>query len=159
MKKHYIFVFVLLCIVQLLINNYFNLSQYLLLSLLPLAIFILPVGQNSSIVDLLLAFIVGLLVDFLSSPLIGISSCSLLLLALVKKPLISNLFGEEVICQSLRELILLFSAGCATYFLPYVLIDCAGVRPWPFILIKWLCSSASSALVCCVLSVILFREK
>ena len=75
MRNHYRLVFLLLCIVQLLINNYFNLSQYLLLSLLPLCIMILPLKKNSGIVDLFVAFALGLLVDFASSSVIGISSC------------------------------------------------------------------------------------
>ena len=159
MKNHSRLVFVLLCIVQLLINNYFNLSQYLLLSLLPLSIMILPLKKNSGIVDLLVAFALGLLVDFASSSVIGISSCSLLLLAFLKKPLIRLIFGEEVFYQSLREVVLLFCLSCAIYFLPYVILDCAGARPLLFVFAKWLCSSAASALVCCLCSLILFREK
>ena len=159
MRNHYRLVFLLLCIVQLLINNYFNLSQYLLLSLLPLCIMILPLTKNSGIVDLFVAFALGLLVDFASSSVIGISSCSLLLLAFLKKTLISMICGEEIFFQSFRELILLFILSCAIYFLPYVLIDCAGTRPFLFVLAKWLCSTAASAFVCCICSLILFREK
>lgn len=166
-KPYYIFAFICICVVQMLINNFFNVSQYLLLSLLPMLILSLPLKYPTS-VNLLFAFCVGVIVDLVSSPVIGLSCCPLLLCAFAKNYIIRLVYGVEILWQredsplnyqSTKEVIISLIIICALYFLVYVWIDTAGTRPFSFVFQRWIYSTLLSAFVCGIFSSFIFKSE
>ncbi len=165
-KSYYVLVFIALCIIQVLLNNYLNVSQYLLLSLMPLAILLLPL-KHSTISCLFIAFIAGLAVDFISFPSIGSTSISLLVCAFIRDIVFQAVYGDEVfsvrdssplVYTSGKERLLSIGIMCGTYFIFYIIIDSAGTMPFTFNLLKWLYSTIASTVLCCLCSVMLFRR-
>ncbi len=164
-KINYKIVFVALFIAQILINNFWHVSQYLLLSFMPLLLLSLPL-KHSNVMVLFIAFFVGLAVDLLSSSTLGITSCALLLCAICKNLILKMVYGEELFTyregsplnfHTTRELLLSLTLFCAIYFIPYVFIESSGSRPFSFIFLRWLCSFAFSSGVNCILATFLFK--
>lgn len=159
-------VFVCLCVVQLLLNNFFAPGQYLLLTFLPLSILLLPLKFNT-VRTLFIAFATGLSVDFLSSSSIGISACALLLVALLKNPVLYLASGEELFSNhdasplgylDFRKTLLSSFILCALYFSVYVWVDAAGTRPFGFNALRWLCSTAASGMLCSLVASALYKR-
>ena len=166
-QTRYFVTIALLCLAQILAGNYLYLSQYIVLSLLPLVVMSLPIRYSTNFA-LGLAFLAGLLVDFLSSGILGISSCSLLLLALLRIPILNLVSGEEVLThkdsaptghQSGRAVFLTMLLGSLVFFIPYVFVDAAGTRPFWFNVTRIVLSSALSAALMAFLNSFLFRER
>lgn len=165
-KTYYILVFIALSVIQVLLNNYLNVSQYLLLSVLPLAIMTLPL-KRSTTACLFIAFFTGLAIDLISTPSVGSTSIAFLVCALIKNIVFQAVYGDEVfsvrdssplVYTSGKERLLSMVIMCGTYFLFYVIIDSAGTMPFTFNLFRWLYSTIASTLLCCLCSIMLFRK-
>lgn len=159
-------VFACFCLLQLLINNFFAPSQYLLLSFLPLIIVGLPL-KYGTIVTMLMAFATGLGVDVLSSTAIGISACALLPVALLKNVVLYMVGGEELLSnhensplayQTFWKNALTLFILCALYFAVYVWIDAAGTRSFGFNTVRWCCSVLVSGLLSCLCASVLYKK-
>ena len=77
MKNYrFILVYLIMVVVQVLLDNFFPLSRYVLISVLPALILVLPVDTRP-IAAMLLSFALGLVVDFFSNGMLGMSSLAL----------------------------------------------------------------------------------
>ena len=162
----YFIVFAVLTLAQALISNYFLFSQYVLISLLPLLIMSLP-SRYGTPVALALAFVVGFVVDFVGTGALGLTSCTLLPLALLRLPLLRLVSGEEILTdrddspiahQTTAEQALTLVLACVLFFGLYVWVDSAGTRPLWFNALRTLFSTMVSALLCLLLGNFLFSQ-
>ena len=135
--------FILICaillVAQVLLGNYFPLSRYVLISVLP-AIILLPLDTRP-IVAMLLSFALGFAVDFFSTGMLGLSSLALVPVGLVREAVITMVFGDELSARSeelslqrlgIPKMALASLLLCAVFFLVYIWADSAGtVAFWP----------------------------
>ena len=149
MREHsYPLTFILLVMVQILICNYLNLTPYLTLSILPMAILFLPIGCSGS-AAMLIAFICGLAVDFLCDGVPGLQALSLVPVAYARTGIIRLVFGSEVFARKenisvakhgLGKTALALALAQALFLAAYIIADGAGTRPFWFNSLKWLLS-------------------
>lgn len=141
MRKSYsTLVYILLVVAQILLCNYFHVTPYITLSILPVMILCLPL-RISTIAAMLIAFATGLSVDFLAEGLIGINALALVPVAFVRKTLIGFVFGEDLISRgedfSIRkngigEVSMAILLVQALFLIIYIAADGAGTRPFWF---------------------------
>lgn len=157
---------ILLLVAQVLIYNYFNLTQFVLLTFLPGIILFLPI-ETSTIKALVIAFVMGFAVDFFASGVIGLTIASLLPVALLRRPIITLVFGEELFSrgedinlrrQGLFKANLGIVLGTAVFLLFYITVDGAGMRPFWFNLVRFVASLAASSLVSLFIAGLLTEE-
>ena len=67
MRKNFTFVYLLLLAVQLMLTNYFHVTSYITLTILPVMVFCIPVKTSPS-AAMIIAFATGLVVDFFADP-------------------------------------------------------------------------------------------
>ena len=132
--------YTLLVICQIVLCNYSCLGPYLMLTMLPAMIMCIPLTISTP-ACMLIAFVSGLSVDWLSEGLIGINAASLIPVALSRKTLIRVFLGEDIINRkdsfSIRKngvgKISIANAVSLMMFLAvYVVLDGAGTRPFWF---------------------------
>lgn len=166
-QARYFTIFVAICIVQLLLDAYLHISPYIFICILPMAILSLP-PKYGNISAMLMAFAAGYVVDFMSSGILGLSSCALLPLALLRSPIYRLVVGDEAFSRedgvplsrlSTRNTFLVYLCGAIVFSLIFVFVDAAGTRPLWFNLFRSALSSVASALVMTFLGSFLFREK
>ncbi len=139
-RGRFILLYLTLLVAQIVLCNYFSLSNYVLVSLLPVLILVLPHRMNG-IVAMLIAFVSGLTVDFFSTGMLGITSLSLVPVALIRRILMALVFGDEIVTREeettfgrvgIIKASLIVLISCAIYFLVYIWADSAGtVGFWP----------------------------
>ena len=88
----------LLLICQVLLCNYFQFTPFAMLALLPAMILCVPL-TTGTIGCMFLAFGSGMAVDMLAEGIIGLNTSALLPVAILRKPLIRMLFGEDLIIR------------------------------------------------------------
>lgn len=159
-QSNYIVTFIIISIFQILICNYLNLTQYILLSILPLAILCLPIKINT-LKALLIAFITGLAVDFFAEGIIGLNTLALVPVALLRYPVISLVFGPEVFARKENISVVkhgAFKMSTAIIFLQglflliYIWADGAWARTFVFNLTRFSCSLLAGYIVSFTLS-------
>ena len=136
--------YILLLICQVLLCNYFQLTPYAMITLLPAMILCVPL-TISTIGCMFIAFASGLAVDWLAEGVIGLNAAALMPVALLRKSFIRIYFGEDLITRkdsfSLRKYGIakvsaaLFSA-LAVFLLIYIILDGAGTRTILFNIIR-----------------------
>lgn len=129
--------YILMVVGQMFICNYFHLSMYVSLTILPAIMLCIPLSAGT-ITAMLIAFASGLAVDALSDSVLGLNALSLVPVALCRKPVIRLFLGDEIIERkesfSFRQNGFMKIAGmtaiCLSVFLLiYITADGAGVRP------------------------------
>ena len=144
----FILVYIILMVAQIIVNNYFGLSRYLLISVLPALILLLP-RNMSTILAMLVAFATGFAVDFFSTGMLGLTSVALMPVALGRRLLVSSVFGDEpadrdeqitIARFGLPKVVLALLLCCATFFLVFVWVDSAGTVPFWTAALRWLLS-------------------
>lgn len=152
--------FILICMVlliaQILLDNYFPLRRYVLISILP-AIIMLTSLDARPIVSMLLAFVVGFAVDFFSTGMLGLSSLALVPVGLVRSSVVAMVFGDELTARGdelslqrlgIPKMALAALMLCSLYLLVYIWVDSAGTVPfWPSAL-RFVLSVAVSTPLC-----------
>lgn len=134
--KNYRFILLslLLLIVQVFICNYFGLSRFVLVSLLPAILLMLP-QEYGGVVTMLIAFAAGFAVDFFSTGMLGLTSAALVPAALLRRPVIAMVFGDELSSRNdqvslshlgVPKMTLAMLILCSVFLLVYVWIDSAG---------------------------------
>lgn len=108
----------IVCLVQIIIYKYLSLTPYLVICLLPGMLAYLAKEWNS-LKSMIIAFLLGIAIDVLADGVVGLNAASLVLTALVLP-----VFNK----QEVRPLFVLLLAN-AIFFLPYILLDCAGAVP------------------------------
>lgn len=138
-------VFVLLLLAQVLLSNYFRVSPYLTISLLPVMILCFPI-RVPTVGTLLAAFAMGLLVDFLTEGVLGLNALALLPVAILQKSTLQLVFGNELFARNedftvqrngWERLLLALFIVLAVYLAIYVWADSAGTRTFLFNLTRW----------------------
>lgn len=152
MRQRYIFTYLVLVAIQIVFGGLLNLSQYVVLSILPVMIMSLPITHSTPRL-LLIAFATGLAVDFLTNGVLGITVCALLPVALARNWLIRLVFGSELLSrqedisihkQGPAKVLLAILLATSLFFIIYIPVDCAGTRTMGFMLARMLLSVALS---------------
>lgn len=153
--SRFYFAFILLLIAQICICNFFRLSQYVMLSILPAMIIMLPIRRNT-ITALFVAFGSAFAVDFFSEGLMGLNIAALLPVALLRFNIIRLVCGEEVFArkedisiprQGLWKMGLVVLMAQALFLIVYLWIDGAGTRPMWFTTIRFFASLFAGVLL------------
>ncbi len=133
-------VYVLLLLAQLILGNYFTLSPYLMLSVLPVMVLCIPI-RVGSVGAMIIAFVSGLIVDLLSEGVLGLNALALVPVAWLRNPVISLVFGGELFARKedfsatksgIGKVALALFIAQAIFTLIYVWADGASVRPFWF---------------------------
>ena len=88
--------YILLLICQVLLCNYFQITPYAMITLLPAMILCVPLTVSTT-GCMILAFGSGLAVDWIAEGVIGLNASALIPVAILRKPLIRIFFGEDLI--------------------------------------------------------------
>lgn len=140
---------------QVLIWNFCDFSQYMMLCFLPALIMYLPINHGY-IYSMVFAFAIGFAVDFLSSGMLGLTAAALLPVAFMRVAIINMVFGSELFSReenlSLRKqgapkMLTCIVLSTALFLAVYIWADGAGTRPFLFNLLKFFLSLGLSSLV------------
>ena len=158
--------FILLAVAQVALWNYFNFSQYLLIAFLPALILCLPVSCGT-IRAMIIAFVLGLAVDFLVSGQFGLTSFALVPVALLRRPVISLVFGSELFArgedlsvrrQGWQKFLLSLLMLTAIFLLLYLWVEDAGMHPFWFLAVKFAASLAASLALSLLVANLMLEE-
>ena len=137
--------FILLLVIQIILSNYFQLSPYFVVSILPAIIFCIPLTV-STITCMIIAFAASLSVDFLSEGLLGINAAACLPIAWMRIPIIRLFLGEDLIVRKdsfnfkkngTVKILMCILFIQTIFLLIYILLDGAGTRPLWFNLTRF----------------------
>ncbi len=137
MNQNFGILYALLLICQIALCNFSPVGPYVLLTLLPAMILCIPLTVNT-VWCMVIAFVSGLAVDWLSEGLIGINAASLVPVALIRKGIIRVFFGEDLIIRKDSFSFNKFGAlkvsaalltSLSAFLALYILLDGAGTRP------------------------------
>lgn len=160
MKNRFVLTYVLLVIAQMLLCNYLHFTPYIMLTILPIMVFCIPT-RVSVFWTLIIAFVTGLAVDYFAEGIIGLNAAALLPVAILRRPLIEAIFGPEPFEQEenitvkkygLAKVSLAIFIITAIFLLIYNIADCAGTRPFIFILAK-VCLSLLASYILSLLAI------
>ena len=160
MKNRFVLTYVLLVIAQMLLCNYFHFTPYIMLTILPIMVFCIPT-RVSVFWTLIIAFVTGLAVDYFAEGIIGLNAAALLPVAILRRTLIEAIFGPEPFEQEenitvkkygLAKVSLAIFIITAIFLLIYNIADCAGTRPFMFILAK-VCLSLLASYILSLLAI------
>ena len=167
MRSRFVISFIAMIAIQVMLGGLINLSQYLVICILPVMIMCLPITFGTGRV-LLVAFVASLVVDFFTDGALGLTAVALLPVAFTRNSLIRLVFGSELLSrredisihkQGAGKVLLAILLATTLYFLVFVPVDCAGTRPLSFIALRILLSVAvSTALSYYVAGVLSPRE-
>lgn len=147
-NSSFVLAYVLLVIVQMLLCNYFHVSSFIFLTVLPVMILCLPT-KTSTTAALFIAFVTGLAVDIYSEGVFGLNTFALVPIAFLRKPIIQLVFGEEIFARNEDFTVNKNGFGKVSvgillvlglFLMLYIWADGAGTRPFWFSLTKWTCS-------------------
>ena len=93
MRPRFVISFIAMIAIQIMLGGLLNLTQYLVISILPVMIICLPITFSTSRV-LLVAFLTSLVVDFFTDGAMGLSAVALLPVAVTRYALIRLVFGS-----------------------------------------------------------------
>ncbi|MBQ7221880.1 MAG: hypothetical protein IJS02_00235 [Bacteroidales bacterium] len=95
---------ILLILAQIILNNLFFWGPYVYISFVPLILMLFPVKQNGA-VSLILAFIIGLIIDISSLDTLGINAGAAVLACLFRKPVLQLCFNiaDKTITPTISE--------------------------------------------------------
>jgi len=167
MKTKYYIIYVLLVVAQILLGNYLNLTQYVVLCFLPALIMSLPITMSTA-PAMVIAFITGFAVDFFTHGILGLTIVALVPVAFCRSWITRLIFGEEMFArkedvtmerQGAPKITLGILLSTALYFLIYIPLDGAGTRTLTFDLIRFALSLAVSTLVSIFIVKILTSEE
>lgn len=155
MKQHFFVYYILLVIAQVLICEWFNLSAYVMLSILPALVLCIPT-RFSTTTSLLIAFATGFMVDFLAEGVIGLNILALVPVAAAREYVISFVFGDEPLVREDNFSIKKYGIGKvifsiflvqSLFILIYVIADGAGARSFLFSFLRFICSVAAGTVL------------
>ena len=151
-KNEFWAVYLLLLLAQLLLSNYFNVSLYLTVSILPVMVLCIPT-RVGPIPTMVIAFVTGMVVDLLSEGLLGLNAFALVPVAYLRNPIIRLLFGEELFARGedfsprrhgLGKAAAATFLSLVVFILIYIWADGAATRPFWFNTARFFASLAAS---------------
>lgn len=147
--------FILLFLAQAALWNYFNVSPYLFVAYLPALLLCLP-PERSTLQVMVLAFLTGLLADFLVSGQIGLTALALVPVAFVRRRVIRIVFGQEIFARGedlsfhrhgWAKFALAIALVTALFLLIYIWVDSAGMYSAGFRTLKFVLSLLASTVL------------
>ena len=129
--------FVLMLLGQMILCNFAGFSPYVMLTPLPAMIICVPLTVSTPMC-MLIAFVSGLSVDWLSEGIIGLNASALVPVSLMRKPLIRFFLGEDLIVRSdsfsfrkngTGKISLVMGVSLIIFLSIYIFLDGAGTRP------------------------------
>lgn len=142
--------YLLLVVVQILLCNYADFSQYIIPVLLPAMILCISL-KYPTVFCMVIAFVTGFAVDFFSGAPLGLTPVALVPVAACRKTIIRLVFGGELLLRNEELSVprfgyfkMSFAVGLATllYLVVFVFVDSAGTRSFGFNLARTLVSLA-----------------
>lgn len=168
MRNSFALTYILLTVAQMVLSNYFHFTPYMMITILPVMVLCIPT-KVGTVKAMLIAFVTGLAVDFFAEGTLGINAMSLVPVALLRKPVISMFFGSEPFEQKEDITIRKYGLGrvsmaiilmTALFLLVYILADCAGTRPFWFILTSLGLSALASYLASvCIINLLTYEDR
>ena len=158
--------FFLLFIAQTALWNYFNFTPCLFIVFLPAMLLCLPV-EYGTVRGMLLAFVLGLVADFLVNGQLGLTSLALVPVATVRRRVIRIVFGQEFFVRDealsfLRQGWLKFVWSIllltALYLIIYITVDSAGMYSFGFRSLKFILSLLASTAVSLAVAYLLLED-
>lgn len=159
MKRNRYLTYVLVLCVQLLICNYFHVSAYIMLSILPCMILLLPT-KCSTLSAMLIAFASGMAVDILAEGVAGLNAVAIVPVAASRRWLCDLIFGGEPVANgediSIRKygfikMSVAIMAVQALFLIIYIWADGAASRSVSFNILRFgasfLCGVAASLMI------------
>lgn len=148
-------IYVLLVIAQLLLTNYLRVSPYLMLTILPVMVICISI-RTGTLGTMLIAFITGLAVDFLSDGLPGLNALALVPVAYCRNGIIRLVFGTEVFAREedfsvqkngFGKVFQALFIAQVIFLVIYIWVDGAGMRPFSFNAIRFAVSLVAGILI------------
>ena len=145
----------LLLVAQILLSNYFRFTPYVTLSILPIMVLCISTRIKTPWC-MLIAFVSGLAVDWLSEGVLGLNALALVPVALVRHPIIRMVFGESLLTRredftvqshGLAKVLLALLMAQAVFLAIYIWADNAGMRPFWFNFTRWAASLTAGTLL------------
>lgn len=143
MKYRWLKYLLLIC-VQVLLWNFFNFSQFLMIAIVPALVICFTLRRNSA-VDMIVSFIIGCACDFFCGAPLGLTSLALVAVAAFRKPVVRLVMGSEVFSrgeeispyrQGWGKISITTTILTLIFLLIYVCVDSAGTRAFWIDLIK-----------------------
>lgn len=154
-KKTFWIAYVLLLLIQLSISNYFRLTPYIMLSILPVMVLCISTRLDT-LWTMLIAFATGMTVDLLSEGVLGLNALALVPVAFFRNPIIQLIFGKELFARKedfsvkssgLAQIGLALLLAQALFLVLYIWADGAGMRPFSFNFHRFLASLGAGFLL------------
>ena len=137
MKRGFWIAYIFLLMAQLLLSNYFHVTPYIFLTLLPVMVLCIPIRMGT-ISAMLIAGLSGLVIDFLSEGVLGLNALALIPVAYARNSIIGLIFGPELFarkedfsigrCGFGKVAVALF-LSLLIFLVIYIWADGAGTRP------------------------------
>ena len=116
---------------------------------------------------MIIAFVLGVAVDFLVSGQLGLTSFALVPVALLRRPVISLVFGSELFArgedlsvrrQGWQKFLLSLLMLTAVFLLLYLWVEDAGMHPFWFLAVKFAASLVASTAVSLLVANLMLEE-
>jgi hypothetical protein len=139
-RYDYIVLYLLALVIQMVITNYFHLTPFISLSILPVMVLCIPLSR-STINAMIIAFATGLALDVLAEGSYGLNTVAILPIAACRKLIVSMIFGKDHIVRDedfsirkngLGKVGLAIVLAQAVFLFIYISADGAGMRPFWF---------------------------
>lgn len=137
MKRGFWIAYILLLVAQLLLSNYFHVTPYIFLTILPVMVLCIPI-RVGTVWAMFIACLSGLTVDFLSEGVIGLNALSLIPVAYARNGIIGLIFGPELFARKedfsvgrcgFGKVAMALFLSLLIFLVIYIWADGAGTRP------------------------------
>lgn len=168
MRNGFALTYTLLTVAQMLLSNYCHFTPYVMVTILPAMVLCIPT-KTDTLAAMLIAFVTGLAVDFFAEGTLGINVLSLVPVALLRRPVIGIFFGSEPFEQKENVTIRKYGFARVSFVITlmtllflaiYITADCAGTRPFWFIITSLGLSTLASYLASvCILNLLTYEDR
>ena len=147
--------YVLLLVAQLLLSNYFHVTPYIFLTILPVMVLCIPIRMGT-VGAMLIAALTGLAVDYLSEGVLGLNALALIPVAFARNGIIGLVFGRELFARKedfsiercgFGKVATALFLSTLLFLVIYIWADGAGTRPLWFNGLRLAASLGSSFVV------------
>lgn len=140
LKGYYPVFSLIMILIQTVICNYVYLGPYVTVSILPAVILFMPLKFNE-ISDMLIAFVIGMAIDWLSDGVLGLNAAALVAVGYSRRGIIRMFFGNDTVTREesftirkngAMKVISAITLVNVIFLLVYILLDGAGTRSFGF---------------------------
>jgi len=137
MKRGFWIAYVMLLAAQLLLSNYFHVTPYIFLTILPVMVLCIPI-RVGTLGAMLIACASGLTVDLLSEGVLGLNALALIPVAYARMGIINLIFGRDLLARKedfsvdrcgFGKVALALFLSILLFLVIYIWADGAGTRP------------------------------